>query len=271
MKYLIYFVLVITFNGCKTIQLNDSILFYPVNIADYTSYAYFQEINIKDSSGNIINGIELNHHNRKKVVLYFHGNGGSIWVKRFEKIVKIIDTLNYNMLAIDYTGYGKSTGIASINHLYSNANAIYEYAINKYSADSIFIWGYSIGSIPSCRLASEGKGNKIIIESGLTYSDEVVMNVVKNNTNGFQRMFIRIQMDETLKFSPQEDIKKSKQPFLFIHGDMDEMIPIEQALVNYQSVSNANKKIYTVKNVGHNDTDEYRDEYFNILNSFLSQ
>jgi pimeloyl-ACP methyl ester carboxylesterase len=269
MRLLSFIFYVVIISGCKSVKLNQSVLFFPVTIADYSSFKHLREFNIRDSSGNLINGIEIDKPNRKSVILYFHGNSGSIWEKDFERIVKNIDSLNLDMIAIDYTGYGKSLGSPSITSLYSNAAATYEYAIKKYSPDSIIIWGFSLGSIPTSRLAREGKGVKIIIESGLTYDREILTNVMKNNTNSFQRLFINFQMESTLIFSPQEDIKQSKQPFLFIHGELDKTVTYTQAMNNFEYVSNTYKRFYLVKNVGHNETDYNIKEYYKIIDNYL--
>ncbi|MFN3757539.1 MAG: prolyl oligopeptidase family serine peptidase, partial [Flavobacterium sp.] len=85
----------------------------------------------------------------------------------------------------------------------------------------------------------------------------------------YQRLFINFQIDSTLIFSPQEDIKQSKQPFLFIHGELDKTVTYRQAITNYEYVSNTNKKFYLVKSAGHNETGHNSKEYYQVLNNFL--
>lgn len=269
--YLLFLVLAtISFCGCKTIRLGEGALFYPVLIANYSSFENLKEINLTDSSGNVINGLELTDSDTGVVVLYFHSNYGSIWEKDFEQIVKIMDTLNYSMVAIDYCGYGKSTGSASIQSLYSTASLTYKYVKEKYPAHKIIIWGFSLGSIPTCFLANQKKGDKIIIESGLTYDREIIENVVRNNTKKSQRHFLKIKMDSTLKFNNQEYIKNSTQPFLYIHGELDKTVTLEQATRSFQLTQNRHKIFYKVTGAGHNETYKNKTEYLDIVRQFIA-
>ena len=205
---LVLFPIVISLFACKSVRLDETVLFYPVQIANYSAFENLTEINLTDSSGHLINGIELSKPKSSFIVLYFHSNYGSIWEKDFERIVKNIDTLGFSFVSVDYCGYGKSTGNVSIQSLYSTASATYKYVTDKYPNHKIIIWGFSLGSIPTCYLASQGKGDKIIIESGLTFDREVVENVVKNNTKKRQRFFLKIKIDSSLRFNNQEYIKK---------------------------------------------------------------
>lgn len=269
-KLFALFALVFSLSNCQTVRLGESALFYPVQIANYSAFDNLKEINLADSSGHLINGIELSNPVSKTVILYFHSNYGSIWEKDFESIVRNIDTLGYSMVAIDYCGYGKSTGNASIQSLYSSADITYKYVQDRYPKNRVIIWGFSLGSIPTCFLAAQGKGDKIILESGLTYDEEIISNVVKNNTKKSQRLFLKIKMDSALTFNNQENIKKTTQPFLYIHGELDKTVTIQQATINFQLTPNNNKVFYKVVGAGHNETDKNKNEYLEVVRQFVS-
>lgn len=90
-------------------------LFFPgvnVNTLDHTSSGIppsdfrFEEINIPFSQGSI-NGLYAGS-GTGKIVYYFHGNGGDL--RYFYPTLEYIQSLGYRVMALDYPGYGKSTG-----------------------------------------------------------------------------------------------------------------------------------------------------------------
>ena len=75
------------------------------------------------------------------VFLYFHGNGGSLrW--RDERFRSIISD-GSGLIALSYRGYGGSSGRPTEKGLLADAAAAYEFAIARYSAERIVLWGES--------------------------------------------------------------------------------------------------------------------------------
>ena len=61
-------------------------------------------------------------------------------------LYKLLSSLGYHVIALDYRGYGDSTGTPSEKDLVKDSQFTYEY-INKWAPDSnIFIWGHSLGT-----------------------------------------------------------------------------------------------------------------------------
>ncbi len=72
---------------------------------------------------------------------------------------------NYNVLYVDYPGYGFSSGNPSEKSLFEAALNIYDYAYNLDFVDknNIVIFGYSIGTGPATYLASQRDVNGLIL------------------------------------------------------------------------------------------------------------
>lgn len=71
--------------------------------------------------------------------------------------------------------------------------------------------------------------------------------------------------------SSLEQIKKSKTPTLFIHGDMDTFVPTEMVQTLYKN-SRVEKELYVVHNAGHGEA--YRmdsEEYERIVSNFIGR
>ncbi len=61
----------------------------------------------------------------------------------------------FSVLAIDYPGYGESTGVPSREANTASLKAVYEYSTNtrKYDAEKIICVGYSVGTAMAIALA----------------------------------------------------------------------------------------------------------------------
>eukprot|EP00993_Chasmostoma_nieuportense_P004040 NODE_4723_length_750_cov_7.720706_g4563_i0.p1 GENE.NODE_4723_length_750_cov_7.720706_g4563_i0~~NODE_4723_length_750_cov_7.720706_g4563_i0.p1 ORF type:complete len:219 (-),score=41.87 NODE_4723_length_750_cov_7.720706_g4563_i0:94-750(-) len=89
------------------------------------------------------------------VLIYLHGNAGNRGQARRLKYYQRFHTLfNARVLAIDYRGFGESTGRPSEKGLLMDAVAAWHYAQHELQATTIFIWGHSLGSGVAALLAS---------------------------------------------------------------------------------------------------------------------
>src|ERR1700738_631882 len=80
----------------------------------------------------------------RPVFLYFHGNGGSLsW--REERFRSLISD-GSGLIALSYRGYGGSSGRPTENGLFEDAVAAYAFAVARYPAERIVLWGESLGS-----------------------------------------------------------------------------------------------------------------------------
>src|SRR6185503_16546138 len=77
------------------------------------------------------------------VVLYFHGNGGSLRLRadRFRRLT----AGGVGLVALSYRGYAGSTGKPSEAGLIEDARAAYAFAAERY-AGRIALWGESLGT-----------------------------------------------------------------------------------------------------------------------------
>ena len=80
----------------------------------------------------------------KPVVLYFHGNGGSLRgrVDRFRDLTAD----GSGLVALSYRGYGGSSGAPSEAGLVNDGLVAYAFARARYPAERIVLWGESLGS-----------------------------------------------------------------------------------------------------------------------------
>lgn len=99
----------------------------------------------------------------KGLVIYFHGNADNL--QRWGHYANDITQLGYEVLMIDYRGYGKSSGVPGEKELYNDANLIWHWANEKSNHDKMVIYGRSLGSAIATHLASEVQPDLLILET----------------------------------------------------------------------------------------------------------
>jgi len=97
------------------------------------------------------------------VVLYFHGNAGSL--NGWGDIAGDFIDNGYDLLIFDYR-FGKSTGkIKSEANLHNDARFIYEQLLKETPEKDIIIYGRSIGTGIATKLAAENSPKMLILET----------------------------------------------------------------------------------------------------------
>jgi abhydrolase domain-containing protein 12 len=90
-------------------------------------------------------------------ILFFHGNAATRALKaRIQHYTAFSSRLSANVLAIDYRGFGDSTGTPTEHGLARDARAAWNYLIKSgATADQILIVGHSLGTGVSALLGAE--------------------------------------------------------------------------------------------------------------------
>ena len=147
--------------------LQDIIIFHPKPLPFNHTFSFnnaFKEINISPDGKRNVNIVQFFPDKKAKgIVLYFHGNMTNI--ERYAKFAPYFTKNDYEVWMIDYPGYGKTTGKRSEKTMYEDALLLYKLAIEKTSADSIIIYGKSLGTGVASYLASLKPCKKIILET----------------------------------------------------------------------------------------------------------
>ncbi|EQL00779.1 hypothetical protein G6O67_007546 [Ophiocordyceps sinensis] len=84
-----------------------------------------------------------------RLILYFHGNAGHIAQGvRPDTYHALTDTSSYHLVAVDYRGFGHSTGVPSEDGLIQDASALVEWATNVAGLppSRIVLLGHSLGT-----------------------------------------------------------------------------------------------------------------------------
>lgn len=155
-------------------KLQEYLFFHPWN--DMISYKKlqeieeFKEIKIKNDEVNL-SGWFWNigkKEGKNPLVIFFGGNAqnssNTLYNYYQSGIMKKVFG-NYNLLLIDYPGYGMSKGKPSDDSMFIASKYIFEYAtkMNEVNIDNIVIMGYSIGTGVASYCASENDASGLIL------------------------------------------------------------------------------------------------------------
>ncbi|MDN5000064.1 alpha/beta hydrolase [Bradyrhizobium sp. GCM10027634] len=151
----------------------------------------------------------------RAVVLYFHGNGDFLagLAGRF----KAITADGTGLVALSYRGYAGSSGAPSEDGLLRDGAAAYSFAAERYDAQRIVVWGFSLGTGVAVAIASEHPIRKLILEAPYTSIADVA-------AAHFRFVPVRLLIRDPLH--SDQRIARVAVPLLVVHGAQDQTIPI---------------------------------------------
>ena len=155
-------------------KLQEYLFFHPWN--DMISYKKlqeideFKEIKIKNDEVNLSGWFWNigNKDGKNPLVIFFGGNAqnSSNTLYNYYQSGTMKNVFgNYNLMLIDYPGYGMSKGKPSDDSMFIASKYIFEYAtkMSEVNNDNIVIMGYSIGTGVASYCASENDASGLIL------------------------------------------------------------------------------------------------------------
>lgn len=177
----------------------------------------------------------------KPVILYFHGNGGALSYRADRFRALIAD--GTGLLALSYRGYGGSSGRPTESGLLQDAAAAYRFALARYPAQRIALWGESLGSGVAVALAAEQPVGRVILEAPFTSTADI-------GAAAYPIVPVRLLMKD--QFRSDQRIGKVTAPVLILHGEQDRVVPIAFGERLYGLIT-APKKFVRIARGGHED------------------
>jgi surfactin synthase thioesterase subunit len=132
--------------------------------------------------------------------------------------------LKCDVIAYDYSGYGKSEGSSSEREIYNDIEEVADFMkniLNVKTKETILL-GQSLGSAPSIHLAHQGQ-----------FSEIRAVILISPIASGIKLVSPEIKVEDLEKIDVFSNIKKISDvscPIFMIHGQKDEIIPIEQSI-----------------------------------------
>jgi len=239
--------------------LQEKFIFKPEKLKQDFQFKYdipFKELFFDVEPGVRINGLHFYREKSLGLILYFHGNTRSI--KGWAKYAKDFYRYNYDVVLVDYRGFGKSTGKRSEKEMLHDMQVVYDDLAKQYHEHYIIVYGRSLGSGFATKVASENRPRYLILDSPYYNFQRVV-----------ERFLPILPVRYVLRYHLRTDkwIRDVNCHTYIIHGTKDRLIPIRHSEA-LQKLNPGKITLIRIHGGGHNNLPKF-DEYHNFIRDIL--
>jgi len=225
--------------------LEPRMAFYPDTGEDVTPHTFgvpFEPLTIQTADGERLRAWRMDASSPRARMLYFHGNGGNL--SNWTPILTAIVRHGYSVAALDYRGYGLSTGQPTERGLYRDADAFVRAVWTDADGQvpTIF-WGRSLGTAVAAYAATVRKPDGLVIESGFPQARALVRD---------SPILAFLSLFASYRFPTADYVNRARVPVLQMHGERDGVIPFELGRELYGRIEGS-KQFVVIAGGDHND------------------
>jgi len=182
-------------------------------------------------------------------ILFFHGNGEI--AADYDEIGPFYNRIGVNFLAVDYRGYGRSTGHPTVTAMMQDCHTVCDFAAAWLAQNGftgpLIIMGRSLGSASAIELAAAHPERiaGLIVESGFAYAGPLIRLLGADPA--------RIGFCEESAFRHIEKIGQVRKPVLIIHAEFDHIIPFSEGQALFDACPSPAKALLKIPGANHND------------------
>ncbi len=175
-------------------------------------------------------------------LVYCHGNTGNLTL--FAELIPFFLAAGLNVFYFDYRGFGRSSGIPSINGIVSDGvtAARFHDRVRPKGLPSI-LYGYSLGGAVAAQMIKHHPFDGLILQSTFTSLPEIT-----------KALFPKLPLHRFVGqvYDTRSVVRRLTVPLMVIHGGSDEVVPISMAHELFDACS-APKQIEIVDGGLHKD------------------
>ena len=239
--------------------LQERFIFKPEKLPSDFEYKYdvpFEELFFNVAPGIRINGLHFFCPEPQGLILYFHGNSRSI--KGWAKHAKDFYRYHYDVVLVDYRGFGKSTGKRSEKEMLKDMQFVYEKLADKYQQHHILVYGRSLGSGFAAKIAADNTPRYLILDAPYFSFIKVVERFTPCMPH---RWLLRYHLHT------DQWIRKVNCHTYILHGTRDRLIPIKHS-EQLQQINPHKITLIRIHGGGHNNLPSFP-EYHNFIRDIL--
>lgn len=186
----------------------------------------------------------------KGTILFLHGNAGNISSHAFGVLWIVLK--GYNLMALDYRGFGKSEGKASMAGAETDIQTALKYLTEKYPGQTLFVFGQSIGGTLAVSAVAKSpyqdRINGVIIDSAFSSTHRIAREKIA-------QIWLLWPFQYPLSFlveghSAETDVPAVTVPKLFITTEDDMIVPAHHTRILYKKAK-APKEMKVIPAGGH--------------------
>lgn len=241
--------------------LQDYFLFKPEKLSkDFQFYYANQETdeyNIETRDGATINGLHFKAKNPKGIVFYLKGNSKSI--KGWGKFAVDFTRHGYDVIMVDYRGFGKSTGRRTQKAIKRDMQLVYNHIKQEVAEKYIILYGRSLGSGFATKLASMNNPRMLILDAPYYSLSRVAKKFIP---------FMPLSLLIKFPMPTYKWLKYVQCPIHIIHGTDDRLIPYKTS-VRLSRIQPKLTTMHTVIGGGHKDLNTF-ESYHKMLGEIVN-
>lgn len=240
--------------------LQERLIFKPEKLPEDFEFKYenqvFEEYNIEVAEGVNLNGVHFKVREPKGIVLYLKGNSRSL--KGWGKFAIDFTRHGFDVLMIDYRGFGKSTGIRTEDGIKKDLQYAYDELKKQVDEKYIVLYGRSLGSGFATKLASKNNPRMVILDAPYYSMSHIA-----------KKYLPIMPMSLLLRFpiKTYRWIEYVKCPIKIIHGTSDKLIPFKTS-IKLSKINAERTRLYTIIDGGHNNLHTFP-QYHRFLEEIL--
>lgn len=217
--------LLLAYAGILTwFYLNQGALLYPAKRDDTPPSAKgltaFTDVRIKTPDGETLAAWWAPPPPGGGVVLYLHGQAGSLGTQDYIATrARDMAAAGFGVLAIDYRGFGGSTGTPTEAGLITDAGAAYDFIRFSVPEAPVALFGTSLGTGVATALATQTQEKGLILDSPFSSALHVAQ-------ERYPWMPVALLMRDTWDSAAR--IAAVESPLLLVHCDTDLTVPFAE-------------------------------------------
>lgn len=239
--------------------LQDRFIFKPEKLQQDFEFKYdipFKELFFDIEPGVRINGLHFYRPNPKGLILYFHGNTRSI--KGWAKYAVDFYRYDYDVVLVDYRGFGKSTGKRSEREMLADMQFVYASLAKQYPEHHMLVYGRSLGSGFASKIASDNKPRYLILDAPFYNFTRVVERFLP---------FLPVKLLLMYELRTDKWLRHVNCHTYILHGTRDRLIPIKHS-EQLQKINPHKITLIRIHGGGHNNLPSFS-EYHNFVRDIL--
>jgi fermentation-respiration switch protein FrsA (DUF1100 family) len=189
---------------------------------------YAQRLTIAGQGGSSLAAIVFAadpRHDSGYWVLHMHGNADSAFSAVQVRHCEQLRAWGLNVLSFDYRGFGHSSGAASEQHMYEDAESAYQALIRRgISPAHIILWGHSLGSAPAVELATRRSAAALVIFGAFTSIPDVAAATYP---------YIPVRWVAGIHMDSLQRIPNVHIPVIVVHSVHDTLVPYQEGVSLY--------------------------------------
>ena len=184
----------------------------------------FEDLTLTAADGVKLSAWYVPVKDAKGTALILHGNARNMGSDM--DVIEMFPAMGWNVLILDYRGFGKSQGVPTEEGTYLDAQAAWDWLVKVRgeSPERIVIVGRSLGAAIAAHLASRNPAGGLMLEAAFTTLTEV----------GQERYpLFPVKLLSKFRYETRSYLKETVCPVLIIHSRDDEIIPFHHAEALY--------------------------------------